>query len=112
MRIYPPAHLHDFSSRICTFSCLFLPLKLPRVPGSLALHLTLLSFHIIWLLSTTNLSFLSHSHTETDPEIFTPEPPNEDKNVSTRNALKGRRKANHLFAKAKHLVGDQGVTCF
>lgn len=88
----------------------FFFLSCPRVLGPLALSpaSSVPSFCITGFLSTINFSFLLHPHAQTDPEIFTPEPPNEDKGLSTRNDPEGRN-ANHLLPKASTLAGDQAV---
>lgn len=102
MRIFS-TQIQDFSSRIWAFSCLFLLLKLPQSAGSSCLPSVITGF-----LSTINFSFLLHPLAQTDPEIFTPEPPNKDKGLSTRNDPAGR-KANHLLPKPSALDGNQAV---
>jgi len=105
MRISSPTQIQDFSSRICIFSCLFLPLKLPQITGSScsASASSVPSFQIT--------GFLSHPDAQTDPEVFTPEPANADQGLSTQNAPVGR-KAKGLLPKPSTWMASRVSTAF
>lgn len=109
MRVSSPHQIQDFGIRICAFSCLFLPLKLPRTAGS---SYSASSSSVPSLLYPPSICpFLPiHMHKQI-PKYLSQNLPMKDRGLSTRNDPEGR-KANHLLPKPSTSMTTRALSAF